>query len=230
MPRQPAARNGKGPTTAAAERIHKAALREFVQYGFAGARVDRIVRRANVSPRSLYYHFGSKRELYSAVREHMRAQHYQDFVKGVTEGPLLERLLANIDMAMTPRWQQFARLLMWEALDGEDDAAPYPEGVVPGDLLAFRAAQERGEVDPNLNPHLLTLAFTAITFWPMMFPKSTQRIVGHLPKEELLEERKELVRQLVQRLGVEVRATPGRPARTSGGTSPGSRAGRRRAP
>ena len=46
-------------------------MREFAKYGFAGARVERIVRRANVSPRSLYYHYGSKRGLYSAVRNMM---------------------------------------------------------------------------------------------------------------------------------------------------------------
>lgn len=193
--------NGKTPTTAAAERIRRAAMREFAKYGFAGARVERIVRRANVSPRSLYYHYGSKRGLYSAVQEHLRAQHFQDFVRGVTEEPLVDKLLSNIDVAMTPRWQEFSRLLMWEALDGDDAAAPYPANMIPGDLLAFRAAQARGEVDPDLNPHLLTLAFTAITFWPTMFPKSTQRIVGHMPKDELLEERKRLIRQLVEHLG-----------------------------
>jgi AcrR family transcriptional regulator len=198
--------NGKTPTTAAAERIRRAAMREFAKYGFAGARVERIVRRANVSPRSLYYHYGSKRGLYSAVREHLRSQHFQDFVRGVTEEPLVDKLLSNIDVAMTPRWQEFSRLLMWEALDGDDDTAPYPDNVIPGDLLAFRAAQARGEVDPDLNPHLLTLAFTAITFWPTMFPNSTQRITGHMPKDELLEERKKLIRQLVERLGTRQRS------------------------
>ncbi|MBO0688171.1 MAG: TetR/AcrR family transcriptional regulator [Candidatus Dormibacteraeota bacterium] len=200
--------NGKTPTTAAAERIRRAAMREFAKYGFAGARVERIVRRANVSPRSLYYHFGSKRGLYSAVQEHLRAQHFQDFVRGVTEEPLVDKLLSNVDVAMTPRWQEFSRLLMWEALDGDEDAAPYPANMIPGDLLAFRAAQARGEVDPDLNPHLLTLAFTALTFWPTMFPKSSQRIVGQMPKDELLEERKKLIRQLVEHLGPRPRGGP----------------------
>ena len=70
---------------AAAERILDAAMREFAKHGFAGARVERIVSRADVSPRSLYYHFGSKRGLYDAVRERLRSQHFDDFVRGVTD-------------------------------------------------------------------------------------------------------------------------------------------------
>ncbi len=186
---------------AAAERILTAAMREFAKHGYAGARVERILKRANVSPRSLYYHFGSKRGLYDAVRERLRAQHFQDFVNGVTDQPLVDRLLANIDVAMTPRWQQWSRMLMWEALDGADDSGPYPDGTVPGDLLAFRAAQERGEVDKEFDPHFLTLAFIAITFWPTMFPRSTERLTGGMSKEQLLAERKRLVTVLVEHLG-----------------------------
>jgi TetR/AcrR family transcriptional regulator len=187
---------GRMPATAA-ERILNAAMREFAKYGFAGARVERIVSRADVSPRSLYYHFGSKRGLYDAVRERLSAQHFEDFVRGVTDDPLIDRLLANLDVAMTPRWQAWARLLMWEALDGSAGSAPYPDGTVPGDLLAIRAAQEQGELDPDIDPHVLTLAFIAITFWPTMFPQSTKRLTRGMPKDELLAARKDLVRALV---------------------------------
>lgn len=176
-------------------------MREFAKHGFAGARVERIVSRADVSPRSLYYHFGSKRGLYDAVRERLSAQHFEDFVRGVTDEPLVDRLLANVDVAMTPRWQQWARLLMWEALDGGAGSAPYPAGTVPGDLLAIRAAQERGEIDPDLEPHVLTMAFIAITFWPTMFPQSAKRLTDNMPRDELLRARKDLIRALVDRLG-----------------------------
>ncbi len=214
-----ASRNGKLPATAA-ERILNAAMREFAKHGFAGARVERIVSRADVSPRSLYYHFGSKRGLYDAVRERLSAQHFEDFVRGVTDEPLVDRLLANIDVAMTPRWQAWARLLMWEALDGGAGSAPYPEGTVPGDLLAIRAAQERGEIDPDLDPHILTLSFIAITFWPTMFPQSTKRLTEGMPKDELLAARKELVRALVRGLGTDA-AVELPAAVASGGEQPG---------
>ncbi|MGH3266555.1 MAG: TetR/AcrR family transcriptional regulator [Trebonia sp.] len=206
-----ASRNGK-PSATAAERILSAAMREFAKYGFAGARVERIVRRADVSPRSLYYHFGSKRGLYDAVRDRLSAQHFEDFVRGVTDEPLLDRLLANLDVATTPRWKAWARLLMWEALDGGAGGGPYPEGTVPGDLLAFRAAQDSGEIASDLDPHVMTLAFIAITFWPTMFPQSTRRVTEGMPADELLRARKDLVRALVRGLdgGADPLSPPGR--------------------
>lgn len=194
----------------AAERILTAAMQEFATYGYAGARVQRIYKQADVSPRSIYYHFGNKRGLYDAVRERLRKQHFDDFVSGAVDDPLVERLLANLDIAQTTTWQQWSRMLMWETLDGGDGIPPYPEGTVPGDLLAFRAAQERGEIDPEIDPHVLTLAFTAITFWPVMFPRSAQRLAGGMTEEEFLVERKKLIRELVTRLGA--------PALAHGGT------------
>ena len=113
------------PATAA-ERILSAAMREFAKYAFAGARVERIVSRADVSPRSLYYHFGSKRGLYDGVRERLSSQHSRTSC-GASPTSRCRPAAANIDVAMTPRWQTWARLLMWEALDGSAGSAPYPD-------------------------------------------------------------------------------------------------------
>lgn len=49
------------------ERIMAAALKEFAAYGLAGARVDRIARRAGVNKAMIYYHFSSKEKLYDSI-------------------------------------------------------------------------------------------------------------------------------------------------------------------
>jgi TetR/AcrR family transcriptional regulator len=49
------------------DRILTAAAAEFAARGYAGARVDRIARRARVNKAMLYYHFRSKRGLYRAL-------------------------------------------------------------------------------------------------------------------------------------------------------------------
>ncbi len=51
------------------EQILRAATREFVTHGFAGARVNRIVKKAGSNPRMIYHYFGSKSQLYIAVLE-----------------------------------------------------------------------------------------------------------------------------------------------------------------
>ena len=47
--------------------ILDAAAREFSERGFAGARVDRIARRARVNKAMLYYYFKSKQSLYRTL-------------------------------------------------------------------------------------------------------------------------------------------------------------------
>ncbi|MEJ8795748.1 TetR/AcrR family transcriptional regulator [Trinickia caryophylli] len=51
-------------------RILLAAAEEFATGGLFGARVDQIARRAETNERMLYYYFGSKEQLFTAVLEH----------------------------------------------------------------------------------------------------------------------------------------------------------------
>ncbi len=55
------------PARVSPDRILAAGAVEFALRGYAGARVDRIARRARVNKAMLYYHFGSKRRLYRAL-------------------------------------------------------------------------------------------------------------------------------------------------------------------
>jgi AcrR family transcriptional regulator len=51
------------------EQLLRAATKEFVTHGFAGARISRIVKNAGSNPRMVYHYFGSKSRLYVAVLE-----------------------------------------------------------------------------------------------------------------------------------------------------------------
>src|SRR5260370_8592863 len=51
-------------------RILLAAAEEFANGGLFGARVDQIARRAETNERMLYYYFGSKEQLFTAVLKH----------------------------------------------------------------------------------------------------------------------------------------------------------------
>jgi len=52
-------------------RILLAAAEEFATGGLFGARVDQIARRAETNERMLYYYFGSKKQLFTAVLEYV---------------------------------------------------------------------------------------------------------------------------------------------------------------
>ena len=57
------------PPSGTREAIVDAAVREFAQEGFGGARIERISKRAETSDRMLYYHFESKESLFLAALE-----------------------------------------------------------------------------------------------------------------------------------------------------------------
>jgi TetR/AcrR family transcriptional regulator len=59
------------PARVSPDRILAAAATEFAARGFAGARVDRIARRAGVNKAMLYYHFRSKQALYRTLLRQM---------------------------------------------------------------------------------------------------------------------------------------------------------------
>jgi AcrR family transcriptional regulator len=55
------------PARVSPDRILAVAALEFAERGYAGARVDRIARRARVNKAMLYYHFASKQGLYRTL-------------------------------------------------------------------------------------------------------------------------------------------------------------------
>ena len=59
----------KRDTKNTASLILVAATEEFSQYGQAGARIDRIAKRAGVNKAMIYYHFHSKEKLYQSIIE-----------------------------------------------------------------------------------------------------------------------------------------------------------------
>src|SRR6201999_2013194 len=54
--------------------ILEVATREFAEHGLSGARVDEIAERTRTTKRMLYYYFGSKEGLYTAVLERAYAR------------------------------------------------------------------------------------------------------------------------------------------------------------
>jgi len=64
------------------QRILETASKLFSEFGFLGVSMMDIAKRLNVTKASLYYHFGSKKEIYLKVL----SDSYQDFIKIIGKG------------------------------------------------------------------------------------------------------------------------------------------------
>jgi AcrR family transcriptional regulator len=65
---------GKRNADRTREKILRAAIGEFTNHGFSGARVERIRQRSRANTRMIYHYFGDKSRLYVAVLEHVIGQ------------------------------------------------------------------------------------------------------------------------------------------------------------
>jgi TetR/AcrR family transcriptional regulator len=105
------------PARVSPDRILAAAAVEFAARGYAGARVDRIARRARVNKAMLYYHFRSKQGLYRALlrdtfgRAAERLQAIAD--AGATPADQLDSIIAAI-AAFVRQHQYFAAIMLRE--------------------------------------------------------------------------------------------------------------------
>jgi AcrR family transcriptional regulator len=159
------------------ERIFKAAFREFADEGFAGARVDRIARRAGINKRMLYHYFGDKEALFREVLRRKMAQRLS-WTAATPDDP----------SKSLPYWFELAckdmewiRLLEWEALHFIDRRLIDEERrrtAVAGAVGRIRARQKMGHLSTAFTAKQTLLAMTALTWFPLAFPQLTRLIMG----------------------------------------------------
>ena len=137
-------------------RIIAAARHEFASSGFAGARVDRIARRAGVNKQLVFYYYHSKRGLFQAVlsrgaRELEQALATVALAAGSEAGPL-ERLGAALE-ALFEFLARHPDLVTLLTQAGRSDARPFAPAI--SRLVVLLAeGQGLGQVRDDVDPHL----------------------------------------------------------------------------
>jgi TetR/AcrR family transcriptional regulator len=174
-----------------------AALDEFSERGYAGARVADIARRAGVNKQLINYYFGSKEGLYLAVQQAWLDRE-ADFAP--PDLPLPEMVVRYLaDAVRDPR---ALRLLLWRGL--ADDSAPGGDRSRQPDLNQVRARQATGEVAEDLDPAAVLLAGMGMIAAPLAMPQVARELFGMDPaSEEFLTRYGEQIRRIVARLAGE---------------------------
>jgi AcrR family transcriptional regulator len=128
-------------------RLIDAGVEEFSERGLAGARLDRIARRADCSAGLLYSYFASKEALFDAVFGDIIAQ-------VVEEVPITPDDLPGYAARL---WQARAdhpvevRFLAWYGLErGDRGNVPELESADADKVAAVAEAQRRGVVDDSV--------------------------------------------------------------------------------
>lgn len=151
--RSRAANGGGEPPVATRQRILEAAIDEFVEAGFAGARIDRIAQASGFNKQLIYRYFGNKKDLYEAAFESLVLRVRGGSPDGEIDGEAVVRGMGVLgagdergadteaDESSADLEQvtyMMSRFIVWEAISGQATGA---------DLAAKRAENYRAAID-----------------------------------------------------------------------------------
>jgi TetR/AcrR family transcriptional regulator len=165
------------------ERILEAALGEFADKGFAGARVDAIASSASINKRMLYHYFGDKEGLFREVLRKKMAQR-RAWNLATPDDPM-SSLPYWFDLACKDR--NWVRLLEWEALqfanrqliDERRRAKSARQSVE-----RIEGRQKLGHLTADMDAGAMLLGMIALSWFPLAFPQLTRLITGRSAEDE----------------------------------------------
>jgi TetR/AcrR family transcriptional regulator len=192
--RSPAAADRQRDAERTRQALLDAALDEFSERGYAGARVADIAQRAGVNKQLINYYFGSKEGLYLAVQQTWLDREETFAPPSLPLADLVVRYLE--DAVRDPR---SLRLLLWRGL--ADDSAPGGDRSRKGDVDQVSRRQAAGEVAADLDPAAVLLAGMGMIAAPLAMPQVARELFGLDPSsEEFLTRYAEQVRRIVRHL------------------------------
>jgi TetR/AcrR family transcriptional regulator len=185
------------------EDILQAAVKEFAEKGYSGARVDAIADRAKANKQLIYYYIKNKAGLYEAVLEQMIGHTASQLDSHGEHESVSEAVQTHIDSLLNGS-NDWIRFWLWEALEQTPTRRRRDAGRVKAWARwvdEFARAQERGEIAGRYNPKMLALAVNSIIVMPYMTPTVGRLIVGMEPgSDEFLKEQLTLLSDLMKSL------------------------------
>ena len=167
------------PLEAKRQQILAAAIAEFQEKGFAGASMDRIAARAEVSKRTVYNHFDGKDALFRSIVD--KAAGAVKSAIGICYDParplvdqLTELAMAEARLSQDAEVISLSRMAASELLRDPDLARrldlPMPHEEIFGAF--FSAAAADGAIEAEAPEHIALQFLSMIkaqTFWPTVF-------------------------------------------------------------
>jgi len=155
------------------ERILDAAVVEFGEHGFAGARISAIASRAGVNEQLISYYFDSKEGLYRTLQDRWRLTSAD---ASRLELPIADVVAAFLRLNVEQR--SYARLLAWDGLADTSSDADEAGGYFTEMVDDLRRRQHAGELADDLDPAYVLLLLFAAALAPTVIPQIARRFTG----------------------------------------------------
>jgi TetR/AcrR family transcriptional regulator len=181
-------------------RILDAARIEFVSYGLAGGRVDRIAAQSGVNKNLIYHYFGSKDALYLEVLERiyadLRARQQDQDLRGLPPVEGMKRLVSSTfdHFVATPdliRLMSIENIHYGEHLKRSKSTRPLYSGLLDTIRILLKRGQREGVFRTNVDPVDLYLSISGLAY----FFLSNQHTLSWLLDRDLAARRRVLKRR-----------------------------------
>jgi len=172
------------------ERILQAAISQFAQHSFAGARIETICADADVNPRMVYHYYKDKAGLYVAVLEHVLGELRTEELKlDVSSNEPFEGLLTMFDFIFGhfASHPELIRILSAEnLLEGAflKGSMTTPEVASPV-VRHLKTLLERGEADGSVRAGIDALHLYVVMVGFSYFHKSNAHTLSIIWDTEL---------------------------------------------
>lgn len=142
--------------------ILAAARKTFVQKGVGNTSMTDIAKEAGVTKSLIHHHFGSKEELWGAVKQACFEQYFTTMLEiiraeGEGEGPMRKAIEYTFDFHR--KEPEMTRLLSWMHLDGTTGENELHDEVCREGLARIREAQREGDFRDDVDAAWIQASF-----------------------------------------------------------------------
>ncbi|MBN8219787.1 MAG: TetR family transcriptional regulator [Spirochaetes bacterium] len=145
-------KTGRMPEAKTREAILRAAIDEFADRGFAGARTENIAKAAEVNKAMLHYYYHDKETLYNAVLESLYGSldESEDLIERLTKAPLNSVQHIHIFLKVIvakhgdPKSKPFRCILAWELAAGQNNLKRVAQKYLVPRILSLSEVIARG--------------------------------------------------------------------------------------
>jgi len=207
-------RRPKQPDVNTKDLILKAAIQDFINHGFYGARMDRIAKSASVNKAMIYYYFSSKDAIYDEVLAaiiHPVMTELNTITDEPAEVPEMIGRIIDVYMSVFSKYPDYLRLLQYELVMGGQHfrkldvfkTNPIPFSPINGKIyLYFKKKMKEGKMR-KVEIFQFFLSVIAQVIVPFLGKPFIESIVRHLPIDfnkvfsRLVADRKKFIIDLV---------------------------------
>jgi TetR/AcrR family transcriptional regulator len=167
--------------------ILKAAEELFVESGFAATSMATVAKQAGVTKSLIHHHFGSKRELWDAVKlevmEEYGRQQEQLLTQRAPDVSLIEDSFV-VYFRFLQSHPNVVRLWTWMAIENDQQCADLSKALSAAGVAILRQGQAAGQIRSDVEAeYILAQFFTLVRGWFMERPVMRCDVLADTPDE-----------------------------------------------